>query len=565
MAYVDNNPSNIDSGSGKSQSRDSNNIYPEDFFNIPHPTSPWVSIQFRTSFTIGSNGNIETEHWEEITLNPSNLFDSLIIEDSGGIYHVTINLFDKNFAKLENLIMKTIAASRLTNEVSKNLTHKVDDTQFFNFVISNTMNANLRIRFGYSIWEDDKYIDAVNFTDSDYKDRIDSKCKYPVIRSPWIYLQIMGLKTTFTETGFKASLNCYSTTGAFLDRAKIIQQHAKLVGTPKDVLEQLGKKIAEASNNAIIVKFEGEDPLPVKSEDGSEEIELLLGTEPVFREVNGQMEAVPQFRTIRRLLDLACSKVQIKQFNKKGIVVSRTDGEGDDGTDIEVESYANYGYSVIQNDKVSEIIFKYLNPIDIQKKTRVYSWLNSGTSIVQAFDVQSSIDFAQLNAPISLINDDGQTRTFIGIGNTIDKSSEESKTNFTMGVIRNITEGLKDAEGRFVLDVLNASGKEETGSSTKDAKTYMMKLMSNLNKGVFKGTLTIPGDPFYLFDGVMSPYIYTIKILVRRPDYYDENGINIDGGLSYLSGDYIVGKITHNIGINGFTTNLEVAKYPTTK
>jgi len=543
-------------------------IFPEDFFNIPNPVSPWVTIQFRTSFDM-KDGRIQKDNWEEITLNPSNFFDNLTLEDGGGIYHVILNLFDKNFANLENLIMKSITASRLANELSKNPNY-VDDTSYFNFVITEGTNANLRIRFGYSIWDEhEKYIDSIDFFEN-YKERVNSE--KPVIRTPWIYLQIMNVKTSFTQNGFKAELNCYSTTNAFLDRAKMIQKFAKLVGTPKDVLEQVGRLISNASNN--LVKIEVLDsPQALKNEEGLNEIEVMLGTEPIKTEINGVSKIIPTYRSLKRLFDLICSKIEVKKYDNTASNVNQQnddDGKTVDNENVETVATAKYGYSIIrkkENGKEINIIqFKYLDPIEglkNQNKIRVYSWLNSGHSVVKSFNVQSSIDFAQMNAPITLINQEGQAGNFIGVGNKPDDTIA-SQNDFKIGVIKNISEGLKsgDFKAYFTTEVMNVDDGDSSTNVNQDSSVYASKMMSNVNNGVFKGNIEIQGDPFYLFDEVMSPYVYSIRLVVRRPDYYDKNGNSVDGGLSYLSGIYIIGKIRHTLNYSGFTTNLEVMRFP---
>jgi len=80
-------------------------IYPEDFFNIPHPTSPWISIQFRTQ---ALDSLTDPKQWEDITMNPSNFFDNITINDASGFQQIELVLTDPYFTKLESIITRSI-------------------------------------------------------------------------------------------------------------------------------------------------------------------------------------------------------------------------------------------------------------------------------------------------------------------------------------------------------------------------------------------------------------------------------------------------------------------------
>jgi hypothetical protein len=75
------------------------------------------------------------------------------------------------------------------------------------------------------------------------------------------------------------------------------------------------------------------------------------------------------------------------------------------------------------------------------------------------------------------------------------------------------------------------------------------------------------GDPFYLFDNKVEPYKYMIRIIVTRPSekgtFYNENDSeNNQGKLSYISGFYVISNIKHSISESGFSTILEIIKWP---
>jgi len=106
-----------------------------------------------------------------------------------------------------------------------------------------------------------------------------------------------------------------------------------------------------------------------------------------------------------------------------------------------------------------------------------------------------------------------------------------------------------------------------TGNNTNNANIGRMisdKIVQNLNSGIFSGTIEIPGDPFYLFDSVVQPFVYVIRITILRPELNEKNGKNFNTK-SYLSGDYLIKKINHTLGQEGFTTILEISKFPNTE
>ena len=105
-----------------------------------------------------------------------------------------------------------------------------------------------------------------------------------------------------------------------------------------------------------------------------------------------------------------------------------------------------------------------------------------------------------------------------------------------------------------------------------------------LSSGVYEGTIDILGDPFFLFNGIMQPCTYPIRLNIvvpknetemRATDKDKEDlekkhqnlGTNneIEGSnqrLHELSGYYLIKEIEHNITPNSFTTKLNILSYP---
>ena len=100
----------LSSSGGDSFSED---VYPNDFFNVQHPQGIYTDISILTA----SNGTSNTQVWKPLTEKQNNFFKDLKIEDSGGAKKFTLSLFDREFYNLEELISGTIALSQTSYNI----------------------------------------------------------------------------------------------------------------------------------------------------------------------------------------------------------------------------------------------------------------------------------------------------------------------------------------------------------------------------------------------------------------------------------------------------------------
>lgn len=539
---------------GTKDFEDKKKIYPSDFFSMPHPTAPWVSIQFRKA--VSSGGGIWNKNdWEEITLNPSNHFDSFTIEDNGGLQRITLNLFDQNFTKLETVITQSIAVARSAN-VIKEEGIVSDETGIFEFKIDNNSMINMRIRFGYTYIqaESDRFIDDITF-DADFKTRtiLNSGAKKSVIRSPWIYFQLLGAEFNLVEAGLSVVLNAFSTVDNFLTRAKMLKKYAIYRDTPKNILIGLKTIIEEASNRDLTLEIKkGNDPEPFENEDGSQEIEINLGGSP---------DGTRSWRSLKSLFNEICGKVPPRLYTKDDAQLSENKLEDEDDQQ-KVSKTVQYNYMVenyIDNGKVkAKIIFYYPDPIkyeDEQLCIRTYIWREHGMSIVSEMSVKSQLDFASLNRQI-FVRDGNSGKIYAARG---------SGGDFTREVgVQDVTKALeKDYNIAFVSDVIDIDNNVSSTRGSKVSGMVARQFVHYLNQGVFSGTLTLPGDPFWLFDSQIRPFQYMIRIIIMRPEYIDKDGTLIQESVSYLSGFYVVKTITHTVSNSGYSTVLAIMRWPT--
>jgi hypothetical protein len=530
-------------------------VFPEDFFNISQPDTPIVQIQVRSNFTGPIN---DANNWTEVHLKPgmTNYFNTMTVEDAGGMQRVTATFFDKNFANVENAIIKSLVLTKAANELA-NIDTVGDDTGYFEFKVDNQVMTNFRIRFGYSevMNETGKapFIDDSDFTGSDFSNRMNSG--KTVVRSPWIYLQMIGTKFDLRDEGLFAEISAFSVMDSFLSKAKLLRRFAVLRGTPKDVIKSICEIIKKASaEGSFDYEFIGEEPITLATEGGNGDIEINLGSQ-----VDDTRRS---YRNINSIFSEVMGKIPNKIYDEKD---ANQAGENAAESVVEASKIVPYRYSVrqeINGGKLKTIIeFKYPDPI-VQQQTsiRTYIWKEYGQSIVKNLSVSSQVDFAALNTQVFTV-DHGENIVNLSVASPSTSTQErDSESSTHLHDIKDVTEALKKDDYSFTF-VSNSIGVDGGGQSTIGAR-IASNVVYNLNQGVFKGTIEIPGDPFYLFDSKMSPYQYLIKILVQRPGYIDANDKFEGLSVSYLSGYYGVSKITHNINASGFSTILEVTRWP---
>lgn len=558
-------------------------IYPEDFFNIPHPVAPNIAIQVRT--TVNPDAEIDDpSHWESITFNPNTYFDNMSLEDKGGALSLDLSLFDQNFSNLENTVIRSLVATRLANKLVQDPDYEPDPS-YFEFYVSKANSANLRIRFGYSESYSDDFIDANSITDSVWKSRTEKNggSIKPVLRTPWLYFQMSGIDFNLTSKGLELKIKAFSIMSSFLNQAKMVEQYARLFGEPVFVIDQLMQRVVEAAtNNNETVTYEIKDrPRGYYSqEDGLEIIEIMLGGEPVIETLeDGSQRASTRYKSMSSILNELCSKIRPLKYDADGNEIpentdSSGEAEGEKAENEEADQIHRYSYYIQENPNETKIVFYYQDPqrsINEQGLVRVYSWLQEGNSIVKELNIKTKTDFATLSLPIVNIDRTNggitvQVARGRGKRERSSETSNEDDIDFTVGHIRDVSEAFSDENFRamFVRHVRDTDNDEVTNNRMTPAQlgaVVSSQIVARLNEQIFTGTIKIPGDAFYLFDEKIQPFSYLIKIIVNKPNYVDENGDFVPGGQSYLSGYYMVKKITHSLSISGFETELEVMKF----
>lgn len=385
--------------------------------------------------------------------------------------------------------------------------------------------------------------------------------KYTMIRGPYYNFIITGVQSKISKEGLYYTLTGFSMSSLKFDKFKLVQKFAKLKGTATEVLAGLfitfNEKLKTINDTTTI-----KSPIQLKMDSkaysylvglfGEEtEIEIPLGSESCIGKSNS-------YKSIRSLFNDICSVFPRKeeQMSNKSIKLITQDTEGNAGEVEQTRASELYPFSYIVRDNVTtkasdgtvldngiEVIFYYKEPTKF-KYCRVYDWGLTRNTIVKDLEINNKNEYASL-ASFSMY----------------DKDNKE----FTMQDFSNANIGNKLKATNYTNDFILANQVSENSGTTS-----RMRLKNAINESLinslYEGSITIPGDPFYMFDDNIVPFCYPIKVNVWRPSgNQGENGrIDSQGApaLSYVSGYYVITSISHNIGLSGYTTTLGIMKYP---
>lgn len=615
-------------------------IYEKDFFSVEEnrfgklnqpsqkllPQTPWMSVQFRSSASENPSGDIWTEvahrvrNWNNYNdygavlqksddgFDLNTYVESITIEDNGGMQKCRLTLFDPDFVRLENLIIKSYLSVRSLNELSSKLNEEVD-VAYLQYTIKKTSAVNFRVRIGYSEQSKANNIDETNPKEQAWLDRIklnNEESPGICIRSPWMYFQILSLQTESSRRGVRFVLEGVTTSQGWLENVKIIKRNAIVKGTPENVIKNIAELTYEASltNVAILNKdgeviadnisteaaqavlntvqesvknFKSEIPTEVKVQDPDndtgetlKEIQIDLGGSPApKRDNNGKIigwrrEYVNLSYIFNQIANKTPPKYKNIKTGKEESTQEVIDGEFGEETSSVLRAIP-YRWTSIEVDGKTFIIFRYVDQeerLKEQEYIRTYRYGFVHDSILLNFNINSKLDFAALNTPIAIKNNGGQMDLYVGSSPPSEDEEGEEGNNEVSATI-NGTSQFQDLlqSGKFGLVSNVKELYEESENSKVGAKTLADAFISELNQNIFEGSIELMGDPFYFFDAGMRPYEYGIRIEFLRPGQL-KGFRDYSLASSYMSGIYLISKITHNIDRRGYRTSLELKRYP---
>ena len=400
-------------------------------------------------------------------------------------------------------------------------------------------------------------------------DRVNSS-NQTTIRTEIIETLITGYQTEFSSAGIYYTIKAIEMSQSELSKYKIYQRYTNIKGTPSEVLYTVmnmvngifdGKDggiklyIDESCRNGkdvVIEDYEKEEES--KDEDNvnkvqePKQVQISLGSKDALSMYqddlsNGLKEEV-SFKNIKKpklyksvlsiLNDLKAvmpPKVVDSGLMKDVIV---TDQDGNSVKAIQKQNaYRRFTYGVQTDDKGKvEVYFYYQQPTKF-KRIRKYEWgpANGKHSVITNIDIKTDNEYALLTS-MSTITEKG--------------ASVKSRDGYGTEVLKN-------------KDVKYADYIAQPGESTP-----LEQIAYAYSQALYKGSITIMGDPFYCFDKFVQPFTYPIYLDFRLPvsqSWASAKNSNV-GYSHFMSGFYVVTKITHDINDSGFRTILEVMSYP---
>ena len=400
-------------------------------------------------------------------------------------------------------------------------------------------------------------------------DRVNSS-NQTTIRTEIIETLITGYQTEFSSAGIYYTIKAIEMSQSELSKYKIYQRYTNIKGTPSEVLYTVmnmvngifdGKDggiklyIDESCRNGkdvVIEDYEKEEES--KDEDNvnkvqePKQVQISLGSKDALSMYqddlsNGLKEEI-SFKNIKKpklyksvlsiLNDLKAvmpPKVVDSGLMKDVIV---TDQDGNSVKAIQKQNaYRRFTYGVQTDDKGKvEVYFYYQQPTKF-KRIRTYEWgpANGKHSVITNIDIKTDNEYALLTS-MSTITEKG--------------ASVKSRDGYGTEVLKN-------------KDVKYADYIAQPGESTP-----LEQIAYAYSQALYKGSITIMGDPFYCFDKFVQPFTYPIYLDFRLPvsqSWASAKNSNV-GYSHFMSGFYVVTKITHDINDSGFRTILEVMSYP---
>lgn len=621
-AYFNDNCGNFlneyDSKSGFQEFNDVNNYY--DFYSA---STPYVSLTFR--YRNGEDiQKVNINSVEYPFIKSFNCVDegvkTFTIKLFDRDFNSLINIYDDNGNKIGEKTLEQILALSVginnTKQENNNeeIKYSLAAANYGDVVgtkVSDDMQYNLGIIFGYSetnpkltqengtnylsdrASQDENYAKAGNTRylkngtenqrthrwwetsiekSNDHNRTLSDRVNSPnqtTIRTEIIETLITGYQTEFSSAGIYYTIKAIEMSQSELSKYKIYQRYTNIKGTPSEVLYTVmnmvngifddkngGIKLyidesCRSGKDIVIEDYEKEEES--KDEDNvnkiqePKQVQISLGSKDALSmyqdDLSSELKEEPFFKNNKKpklyksvlsiLNDLKAvmpPKVVDSGLMKDVIV---TDQDGNSVKAIQKQNaYRRFTYGVQTKEGKVEVYFYYQQPTKFER-IRKYEWgpANGKHSVITNVDIKTDNEYALLTS-MSTITEKGP--------------SVKSRDGYGTEILKN-------------RNVKYADYIAQPGDSTP-----LDKIAYAYSQALYKGSITIMGDPFYCFDKFVQPFTYPIYLDFRLPvsqSWASAKNSNV-GYSHFMSGFYVVTKITHDINDSGFRTILEVMSYP---
>lgn len=366
-------------------------------------------------------------------------------------------------------------------------------------------------------------------------------------------------------SSFKELFNLIKNTNSN-DNNVITMAEQDFQGKAKAITDSL-KKCSEDYNKA------NQDISSLTSDAINDEISLSLGGPEALQTPGGEQKTF--YKSISSLLTEFCNACPplhdyAAEIDRKVAWEKAQDGNGQSTESIKTYKDENdndkqldlsgaaptykLGWSIVgyYNDGVGKIPVVGISYNKPKKpaKIRVYKWGsgNPDRHAIKNVNITTESEFAMLSSAAN-----SQLKFTGGRKVAIRKTNEEAMVNGES----------PDAELAAIYDDYQPQEKPAYFKTVANSDKDYYNITDAMFQAINKGTITILGDPSLRFGGDISPMSYPIylDISLQGEGVTWGDGGNL-GQKSTLSGVYVVSKITHSLNLQGYTTTLEVLRYP---
>lgn len=409
---------------------------------------------------------------------------------------------------------------------------------------------------------------------NDHNKTLSDRVKSPnqtTIRTELIETLITGYQTEFSSAGIYYTIKAIEMSQSELSKYKIYQRYTNIKGTPSEVLYTVmnmvnsifddkngGIKLyidesCRSGKDIVIEDYEKEEES--KDEDNvnkiqePKQVQISLGSkdalsmyqdnlssglkeEPFFKN-NKKPKLYKSVLSILNDLKAVMPPKVVDSGLMKDVIV--TDQDGNSVKAIQKQNaYRRFTYGVQTDDKGKvEVYFYYQQPTKFER-IRKYEWgpANGKHSVITNVDIKTDNEYALLTSMSTITEKSAIIQTRDGGTIELKKTKREGHADYIA----------------------------QPGDSTP-----LDQIAYAYSQALYKGSITIMGDPFYCFDKFVQPFTYPIYLDFRLPvsqSWSNSSNTNKIGYSHFMSGFYVVTKITHDINDSGFRTILEVMSYP---
>lgn len=623
-AYFNDNCGNfLNEYDSKSGFQEFNNV--DNYYDFYSASTPYVSLTFRYRNDKGGIQKVNINSVEYPFIKSFNCVDegvkTFTIKLFDRDFNSLINIYDDNGNKIGESTLEQILAlsvginntkQKNDNEETKYSLTAANYGDVVGTKVSDDMQYNLGIIFGYSETNpkltqgnDTNYLSSNASKNGDYtyagntkyytkdknlqrthrwwetsvvednsnnrtlSDRVNSP-NQTTIRTELIETLITGYQTEFSSAGIYYTIKAIEMSQSELSKYKIYQRYTNIKGTPSEVLYTVmnmvngifdgkdgGIKLyidesCRSGKDIVIEDYEKEEES--KDEDNvnkiqePKQVQISLGSKDALSmyqdDLSSGLKEEPFFKNNKKpklyksvlsiLNDLKAvmpPKVVDSGLMKDVIV---TDQDGNSVKAIQKQNaYRRFTYGVQAGGNKVKVYFYYQQPTKFER-IRKYEWgpANGKHSVITNVDIKTDNEYALLTS-MSTITEKG--------------ASVKSRDGYGTEVLKN-------------RNVKYADYIAQPGDSTP-----LDQIAYAYSQALYKGSITIMGDPFYCFDKFVQPFTYPIYLDFRLPvsqSWSNSSNTNKIGYSHFMSGFYVVTKITHDINDSGFRTILEVMSYP---